>query len=233
MKVRTAFDQGLERQMNRKTLSLIGLTILLILLMARCKPAPEVRTAPLDPTPRLVIMSAFEPEMEKLRTEAEITDTFVINGRNYYVGQLAGNGVVILLSGVSMVNAAMTTQTVIDHFDVEGIVFSGIAGGVNPSLNVGDVVVPAQWGQYQEQLFARETAQGWDTGRYSAEFGNFGICFPKRSPSHVKTQRPTRRKNASGSKPIPRCWKSCGESPTTCASTSVPLGAIAWQTIQR
>ena len=130
--------------MNQKTLSLIGLTVLLALLIARCKPVPEVQTAPLDSAPRLVIMSAFEPQMEKLRAEAEITDTFVINGRSHYVGQLAGNDVVILLSGISMVNAAVTTQTVIDHFDVEGIVFAGIAGGVDPSLNIGDVVVPAQ-----------------------------------------------------------------------------------------
>ncbi len=165
--------------MNRKTLPLIRLTVLLTLLIVGCKPTQTPSTASLDSTPRLVIMSAFEPEMEKLRAEAEITDTLVINGRSHHVGQLGGNDVVILLSGVSMVNAAMTTQAVIDHFDVEAIIFSGIAGGVNPSLNIGDVVVPAQWGQYQEQLFARETAQGWDTGWSSAEFGNFGMMFPQ------------------------------------------------------
>ncbi len=135
---------------------------------------------PLDPAPRLAIISAFGPELDKLHEETDITDTYVINGRTYYAGRLAGNDVVMVLSGVSMVNAAMTTQTVLDHFDVRGIVFSGIAGGVNPNLNVGDVVVPAQWGQYQEQLFARETAQGWDIGWHSDEFGNFDMMFPQR-----------------------------------------------------
>lgn len=135
--------------------------------------------APLDPTPRLVIMSAFEPELDALLAEADVTDTYVINGRTYYVGKLAGNDVVMLLSGVSMVNAAMTTQTALDYFNVKGIVFSGIAGGVNPNLNIGDVAVPSQWGQYQEKLFARETPQGWNIGWYSDEFGNFGMMFPQ------------------------------------------------------
>ena len=45
-----------------------------------------------------------------------------------------------------MVNAAMNTQLVLDRFNVTHIVFSGIAGGVNPSLNIGDVVVAERWG---------------------------------------------------------------------------------------
>ena len=49
-------------------------------------------------------------------------------------------------SGVSMVNAAMNTQLVLDRFTVKRIVFSGIAGGVDPGLTIGDVVVPAGLG---------------------------------------------------------------------------------------
>jgi len=61
---------------------------------------------------------------------------------------------------VSMVNAAMTTQLALDRFRVTHLVVSGIAGGVNPGLHVGDVTVAQHWGQYMEVLAAREVAPG-------------------------------------------------------------------------
>jgi adenosylhomocysteine nucleosidase len=74
---------------------------------------------------------------------------------------LEGKPVLLMKSGVSVVNAAMTTQLVLDRFAVRRIVFSGIAGGVDPALAIGDVVVPDDWGQYLEASFARATPQGW------------------------------------------------------------------------
>jgi adenosylhomocysteine nucleosidase len=85
-----------------------------------------------------------------------------------------------VLSGISMVNATMTTQALLDRFNVREIVFTGIAGGVNPGLRIGDVTVPAQWGQYQDQVFARQTVTGWDTGIWPAEFPNYGMMFPQK-----------------------------------------------------
>jgi adenosylhomocysteine nucleosidase len=134
-----------------------------------------------DQTPRLAVISAFDAELDKLRKTATISGTEVVNGRTHYLGKLAGHDVVLLLSGFSMVNAAMTTQALFDHFTIKGVVFSGIAGGVNPGLNVGDVTVPAQWGNYQENLFARETGIGFDPGRFSGDFKNFGMIFPRNS----------------------------------------------------
>lgn len=132
-----------------------------------------------DPTPRIAIISAFAPELEKLRGAAQITSERVINGHRHYIGRLAEHDVVLLLSGVSMVNASMTTQSLLDHFTVRSIVFSGIAGGANPNLHMGDVTVPADWGQYQEQIFARETDKGWDPGWFSkGTFPNYGMMFP-------------------------------------------------------
>jgi adenosylhomocysteine nucleosidase len=147
--------------------------------MGSCAPRQELNVQPVNEVPRLIVMSAFEAELSQLRSQANITASYAINGRTYYTGQLSGKDVVLVLSGVSMVNAAMTAQTALDHFNITGIVFSGIAGGVNPDLNIGDVVVPARWGEYQEQLFARETANGWDTGQSTAEFGNYGMMFPQ------------------------------------------------------
>jgi adenosylhomocysteine nucleosidase len=124
-------------------------------------------------------MCAFGSELRLLRSHARINTTHVINGRAYQLGQLAGKDVILVLSSTSMVNAAITAQAVIDRFPVSGIVYSGIGGGVNPGLHIGDVAVPAQWGQYQEHIFPRETAEGWDIAGFSDQFGNFGMMFPQ------------------------------------------------------
>ncbi|MDQ8178760.1 MAG: phosphorylase, partial [Gemmatimonadota bacterium] len=64
-------------------------------------------------TPRIAVMSAFETELVALRAAATITSTQVVNGRTWTLGTLAGQEVVLLLSGYSMVNAAMTTQALL------------------------------------------------------------------------------------------------------------------------
>jgi adenosylhomocysteine nucleosidase len=165
--------------MNVARTRLLTLLILLGIVLGSCTPRQQLSAVSLNEVQRLVVLSAFDAEWSQLRSQANITGSYFIHGRTYYVGQLAGKEVVLVLSGESMVNAAMTTQTALDHFNVTGIVFSGIAGGVNPNLNIGDVVIPAQWGEYQEQLFARETENGWDAGRSTTEFGNYGMMFPQ------------------------------------------------------
>lgn len=175
--------------MKMKMFLLVRVFILCVVVTS-CASKPPLIGNQLDTKPRLAVISAFDRELEKLRTGAQITDTYTINGRSFYVGRLAGKDVVLLLSGVSMVNAAMTTQTLLDHFAVKGIVFSGIAGGVNPGLNVGDVTVPAQWGEYQEQVFARQTPQGWDPGRFAGEFVNYGMMFPHSVSVTLKDGKP-------------------------------------------
>ncbi|MCE9602966.1 MAG: 5'-methylthioadenosine/S-adenosylhomocysteine nucleosidase [Gemmatimonadetes bacterium] len=136
-------------------------------------------TAAPDDRPRIAVMSAFDPELVALRAATVITATRVVNGRTHYLGTLAGHDVVLMLSGISMVNAAMTTQAMLDRYTITGIVFSGIAGGVNPGLNVGDVTVPAQWGDYQEMVFARETSTGFAPARVTTPFANFGMMYPQ------------------------------------------------------
>jgi adenosylhomocysteine nucleosidase len=115
----------------------------------------------LDATPRTVVMTAYTPEYDALAGAVTDRHAYAVNGTRFLAGMLEGKPVLLMQSGVSVVNAAMTTQQVIDRFVVRRIVFSGIAGGVDPALHIGDVVVPADWGQYLEASFARETPQGW------------------------------------------------------------------------
>ncbi len=110
---------------------------------------------------RIAILSAFDPEWQALKADLHDVKTETIAGNSFVTGTLAGKPVVLTLSGVSMVNAAMTTQRLIDHYHVRAIVFSGIAGGVDPSLHIGDVVVPKQWAQSLESVMARKTGDGY------------------------------------------------------------------------
>jgi adenosylhomocysteine nucleosidase len=135
----------------------------------------------LDHTPRIAVASAFEPEWAVLKSELRGPAEHMINGRSFITGKLAGKDVVLFLSGISMVNAAMNTQIALDRFSLSAIVFSGIAGGVDPTLNIGDVVIADQWGQYLEAVFARETPEGFAIPPWmeKGDFAAYGMMFPR------------------------------------------------------
>ena len=133
-----------------------------------------------DETPRIAVVSAFAPELAILEEELEGASAHSLNGVAFTTGTLEGRDVVLFLSGISVVNAAMTVQLALDHFAVERIVFSGIAGGVDPGLNIGDVVIAERWGQYLEMLFAREAEGGWATVPFfEYPYANFDMMFPR------------------------------------------------------
>ncbi|CAM5190223.1 5'-methylthioadenosine/S-adenosylhomocysteine nucleosidase [Castellaniella defragrans] len=155
-------------------------------------PSPE-STSPrvegvLDRTPRIAVMSAFAPELALLRRRLHEPSTYTVNGVEFTTGTLESHPVVLLLSGISMVNASMNTQLLFDHFRVTRLVFSGIAGGVNPSLHIGDVAVPERWGQYLEVVMMRETSPGHF--RAPASKGSFGFApYGMMQPRDVRVRR--------------------------------------------
>jgi len=107
-------------------------------------------------TPRIGIVSAFGQEAAILVAQTRAAHTWVINGNRFTTGVLRGEPVVIVLSGVSMVNSAMVTQLMVDHFKVSRLVMSGIAGGVDPSRHVGDVMIPDRWAMPLEVFWNRD-----------------------------------------------------------------------------
>ena len=151
------------------------------LALTLCLLAATAHAAPRESTPRTAVITAFAPEIIAL--EAAMTDKHqvILSGATFTTGKLEGKPVVLFLSGVSMVNAAMNTQRALDRFHISRIVFSGIAGGVDPSLDVGDVVVPDQWGEYLESVMAREDSPGHFASTYRDPIvgANFGMMFPK------------------------------------------------------
>jgi adenosylhomocysteine nucleosidase len=149
--------------------------LILVLVLAGCATSPVG-------APRVAVISAFEPELALLKAKVADARQETVNGVEFTTGTLEGKPVVLFLSGISMVNAAMNTQLALDRYKVTHVVFSGIAGGVNPRLRIGDVVVAQRWAEYLEVLAAREVAPG----RYQVppwmddvKLPNFGMLHPR------------------------------------------------------
>ena len=155
----------------------IGMLAALILAApAQARPHP-----PRPPAPTAVI-SAFPPEFEALKATIKVSTSGQTRGVAWVTGTLEGRPVVLMMSGVSMVNAAMNTQWLIDRFHVSRIVFSGIAGGVDPSLDIGDVVVPDAWAQPFEVVLARAEDGGYrppEWIRRRSDVAAYGMMFPR------------------------------------------------------
>jgi adenosylhomocysteine nucleosidase len=86
-------------------------------------------------------MSALAGELGLLR--AAITDSHEAKAgeHRFEVGTISGCDVVVTSVGVGKVNAAMVATLAIDHFAPREVLFTGVAGGVDPALEIGDVVV--------------------------------------------------------------------------------------------
>lgn len=134
----------------------------------------------IDVAPRTAIVCAFQPEIPEIKAALKNAHVYTINRTQFITGKIGEKDVVLFLSGMSMVNASMTTQMALDHFNVKNIVFSGIAGGVNPQLNIGDVSVPDQWAEYLESVMAREKDGSFKVPAFlSTPYPNFGMMFPQ------------------------------------------------------
>jgi adenosylhomocysteine nucleosidase len=142
-------DRSMTRSMTRRhraTLALAGLVLSLLGAAAHAAP----RGCLTDCTPRIGIVSAFGQEADILIAQTLNKRVHVVNGNRFTTGLLRGNKVVIALSGVSMINSTLATQMMIDHFKIERLIMSGIAGGLNPANHVGDVTIPQRWAMPME-----------------------------------------------------------------------------------
>ncbi|KAK1377615.1 Bark storage protein A [Heracleum sosnowskyi] len=66
-------------------------------------------------------------------------------GRRFRIGTLKEKKVIIVMTGLSMVNAGITTQLLLSLFNIKGVLHFGIAGNANPQLEIGDVTIPRYW----------------------------------------------------------------------------------------
>jgi adenosylhomocysteine nucleosidase len=169
--------------------------------------------------PKIGIMSAMQEEISSLLTAMDVTSKVVCGQRTYHVGTLWGTSVVIVFSRWGKVAAASTATELVARFDVEEIIFTGVAGGVRTGINIGDIVVGSSLVQHDmdaRPLFDRHVIPLLDvehiktdltlSQRLYAAAGDFVQQLANEVPEHeinrfgIKTPQVHRSEIASGDK---------------------------------
>lgn len=90
---------------------------------------------------KIGIIGAMELEVEELKAEMSIRSIVNKASMDFYCGTLNNTDVVIVKSGIGKVNAAICAQILADSFQVTHIINTGVAGSLNASLDIGDILV--------------------------------------------------------------------------------------------
>lgn len=101
-----------------------------------------------ETTRPVVILGALEAEVDAFLSELQDRQPVKAGGLLAHRGTLFGKEVVVGRSGVGKVYAAMTTQWLIREFTPRAVLFTGVAGALNPAFEVGDIVLARDCVQY-------------------------------------------------------------------------------------
>ena len=120
----------------------------------------------------LAIVSAMHEELRALLPLLRDLHTVRIAGRDFHRGRLHGHAVVLVLAGIGKVAAATTTVLLLHEFEVDRVVFTGVAGGLRRGVRVGDVVVARELLQHDmdaSPLFPRFEVPLTGRARFEAD----------------------------------------------------------------
>ena len=122
--------------------------------------------------PRLALVSAMHEELAAVLARMPDEQKTTVAGREFWVGHWHGHDVVAVLSRIGKVAAATTATTLIERFGVTRLVFTGVAGGLAPHVQVGDVVVARDFIQHDmdaSPLFPRHQVPLTGMTRFPAD----------------------------------------------------------------
>lgn len=120
---------------------------------------------------KIGILCATPRELAPLleRLENHTCETFLM--REFHSGRLCGLETLLVIGGVGKVNAAMTAQALITRFGVQAVLFTGLAGGLDDRLSVGDVVIGTEilYHDFDMELMNNNQFPGLPTDFFSSD----------------------------------------------------------------
>ena len=114
------------------------------------------------------IIAAMNEEIEtiqKLMSDISVKEIYELQ---FIKGKINGKDVVLVKCGVGKVNAARTTQILLNNFDIEYVINVGTAGSLNENIEIGDVVIGQKLVQHDFDITAGGHEKGYisHTGKY-------------------------------------------------------------------
>ena len=109
---------------------------------------------------KIGLIGAMVEEIEKFHSQLLDSTTRRYAGIDFTEGLLDGQRVIVCKSGVGKVNAAMCAQLLISQFAVDAVMMTGVAGALDPRLDIGDLVISTDSMQHDMDVSALGFARG-------------------------------------------------------------------------
>lgn len=114
------------------------------------------------------IIAAMQEEMQEIENIMTEKENKKIYELDFIKGKINDTEIVLVKSGVGKVNAARTTQILINNFDIDAIINVGTAGSANDELDIGDIVIGCELVQHDFDATAFGRPKGYisNVGQY-------------------------------------------------------------------
>ncbi len=113
---------------------------------------------------KLAIMGAMEEEIEPLLAHFDNVNVIEFANNKYYEVNYKGLDIVVAYSKIGKVFASLTATTMIEKFTCDTLLFSGVAGGINPELKIGDLIIADKLCQHDLDITAFGHPNGFVPG---------------------------------------------------------------------
>jgi len=121
---------------------------------------------------KLAIVSAMREELAAVLASIEGGVPEQVAGREFWRGRLHGHEVVAVQARIGKVAAAATATVLAERYQVDAMLFTGVAGGLAEGVRRGDVVVAQEFLQHDmdaSPLFPRFEAPLYGRARFPTD----------------------------------------------------------------
>lgn len=110
------------------------------------------------------LICAIAQERVDLKKALDHHETVTLGGLDFDCGQLDGQAVVLAEAGIGKVNTSVVATLLASHFGADVLAFSGVAGGLDPALAIGDLVIAERAVQHDCGVIEEDQLQPYQAG---------------------------------------------------------------------